>query len=804
MNVASTLKRLSALCAAVVVLQACNNKSGSNNNPPGGGSNDTSGTSGIAVDPYIVGAVFQELKPDRTVVQESSPSGTDGVFKFAKALAKGNLVVMTAKGTHNGVAYAVQLKRKVDGTAGALVASPITTLFAEDKLTAGEVAALLTNAVGSSFTIDDLMADPMARLAGSDGKTADSKLVAAAVATSAALQVLRGDVQHGDLMQIVSAVAPKLVLALKKSGTPQAVASAASAIGEYVARQSVSLDDVKSCTSRVDDAVITSLVVAATAGQHVGIEDQGGHPQVVVNSGTIADQLDKSAKALDEALDSRSTAKFLAVVNGFSAAANLVDVDTTASASDKDKARFFGAVARVALLAQPYSDNVDNGLNDVGDVLDAYGLGGTSEQRSNLDTIKLPSCVTGVRFSYNNPCQLPKLPAGSPNTAKLRAFVANQVASGLAGAVALLEGVTKDFAGQLYHGKKVVNFDYTDALFVKAVAQGMLAAIELQQAYDLDVDPAGLQAKIQSRTASMPYGAQQFFEEYPQFLKLRDAATLPSSRTHALAAVATLKLAVQSLRSEKHDQKDDFVKIPTDSCGISPATGYYSCTTTYNGAAKLDQFDRGLTEVETALNSTVPYTITMNTPVTTDDVTIDVTKFFAGVDLRATLPAKYTAGAGGDRPGPFQDATFGGVLVKSPIDFNADLDADGSPDIFGGYTYFFDDYLTGRPFWGSGYANGFSWNGTFSFERTSLAHGTFTYSGSAYEYPAGTRPIQWSGSYAFVRNVLTLSNFAGAAPFAAATSASITAPGYEHYFSADVIYMDAQGNRIGTEYIYSY
>ncbi len=146
----------------VIGMQGCGGGGGQDGSANGGGV-----FSGIAVDPYIAGAIFEEVPAvGGAPLQESSPSDAQGRFAFGKPLTPGSLVQMKAgqQGRHNGIPFAGVLKRVVDSQ-GELVVSPMTTLLA-NGLSADDVIALLGEAGLAGITHDDLMADPMAGLDG--------------------------------------------------------------------------------------------------------------------------------------------------------------------------------------------------------------------------------------------------------------------------------------------------------------------------------------------------------------------------------------------------------------------------------------------------------------------------------------------------------------------------------------------------------------------------------------------------------------------------------------------------------------
>lgn len=140
----------------------------------GGGGSDSSssntssvGTAGVAVDPYIYEAQFQEIHADGSLGQLSSFSDAQGRFSFAEPIAEGSRVVMVKQGIHNGVPYEGKLSSCFDLLDGELVVSPFTTVLTnliETGLTEEdakiELLAML-EAAGHNLTASDLTIDPM-------------------------------------------------------------------------------------------------------------------------------------------------------------------------------------------------------------------------------------------------------------------------------------------------------------------------------------------------------------------------------------------------------------------------------------------------------------------------------------------------------------------------------------------------------------------------------------------------------------------------------------------------------------------
>ena len=411
----------------------------------------------------------------------------------------------------------------------------------------------------------------------------------------------------------------------------------------------------------------------SSGGAPGGDTPGGGTGGTTPPPGTVASNLSTGSGKLQAALSSNSTDDFLASANAYGAAATLIATDTSASQASKDQANFFGAAARLALLANPYSSTASAGaLNSFGDMLDAFGLGGTQAQRGRIDKLQVLDCnVQG--------CVLKTFPPGCPRSRDVQAFLLNKLGQALEGAAAMLGKVSSGFQLQQSFRGMVVKFDQTDALFLKGVAEAMLAQVRFQKAYDLDFDMAALQATItaQRRSGTVTYRVPDFLNANPNFLKLADAASLASGKAALLEAIHSLQAAVTSLRAETGDQSHDFIKLVDTQCNYYPSQ--YSCTNVYNAPQQLADVDYWLAQAESVVSASGPMTLTMRTPDTADDVTINPSKFFAGIDMRSKLPNTWSAGGLGNSPGFFPDPSFGGVLV-TPLPVNRDLDGDGSPD----------------------------------------------------------------------------------------------------------------------------
>jgi len=179
------------LWAAVLLLAGC----GSSTNSAGDGTSVSGpAAQGVLVDPYIVGAVLQEIGADGGVLQrQSTPTQADGSFSFPGPLTPGSTITIKPSPIpkHNGVDYHGILKRKVGSNAsGTVVVSPLTTLLAGG---ASEQQVLDRFAASglSGLSSADLYADPMAAISQTGAVTAGSRLapLQAAMAANAFMEL---------------------------------------------------------------------------------------------------------------------------------------------------------------------------------------------------------------------------------------------------------------------------------------------------------------------------------------------------------------------------------------------------------------------------------------------------------------------------------------------------------------------------------------------------------------------------------------------------------------------------------------
>ena len=411
-------------------------------------------------------------------------------------------------------------------------------------------------------------------------------------------------------------------------------------------------------------AAVACLFLLASACGGSSSTDPGGTtptpPQV-----TVGESLASGEAKLQTGMATLSTSDLLAAANAFRAAASAASVDPTATQAQKDEASFFGAAALLAVVADPSSSTAATGtLETFGSLLDAYGLGGSALDRAHLDTIRFVDCTASG-------CTLKTFPPNSPNSRDVQAFLLLKAGGALQGVAAALGNVSPSFQHRLTVRNTVIEFDQTDALALQALAHALLGLVQVQRAYDLGIDVDALQAALRPGMPALDGGA--FLAANPSLGTLTDASQLTAARASFLAAIASARAGVASLRAETDDQANDVLKLARTACTFgAPPTYGYSCTTTYNASADLDGFLASLDQAATIIGATGPVTVS--------GVLVDPTRFFAGIDLRSKLPTAWNAGPRGNLPGPFPDVTFGGLFVDGLPRANLDANGDGSPD----------------------------------------------------------------------------------------------------------------------------
>jgi hypothetical protein len=254
------------------------------------------------------------------------------------------------------------------------------------------------------------------------------------------------------------------------------------------------------------------------------------------------------------------------------------------------------------------------------------------------------------------------LPETTPTSGEMQQFLFAKVGGELNSAVAQLNKIGAAFLNKQWADPadgSVTEFDYGDVLILKGAAQAILAELNIQQAYDLDVD---IYAEDQ-KSAAADRTIEAFLSDNPSLGRLKDQSKLAAARTLLAGSIDLFLEGLSFIEVEADSQLDDFIQL--DAMEIA--------------GTKAD-----LQEAKGILAAG---------QIEVQEGTISFNAFFNGIDLRNQLPS-----FAGDQPGFFPDATVGGLLSPS-FNINRDLDQDGRPDLLADYTRFHADLLT-QPLYG--------------------------------------------------------------------------------------------------------
>ncbi|MBI4679696.1 MAG: hypothetical protein HY753_00405, partial [Nitrospirae bacterium] len=337
---------------------------------------------------------------------------------------------------------------------------------------------------------------------------------------------------------------------------------------------------------------------------------------------------------------------------------------------NEDTANFFYAFTRVAALwFDIQSDGQNDGLNDIGDILDAFGCSQSGRDPSPVDD--------DVNNMIDTICP-DILPSTSPTGQELQTFLYNVVRPELEGAVANLNRVSQSFNINWTEpfDDTAVESDYGDALVLRAMAKASLSAIYIQNAYNLNGD---IDVEVNGEAVRT---AQDFLADNPSFLSLVSSGTgsLSTAKSYLTgSALDDMDAAIDWMNvTETDPQNDDWINLIDETASdITDAKAdIATAKTCIIGPGQCTADNKG-------------------TPSTSDDDIINLSPFFAGLNIRPFVPSY----AGEDHTGLWPDPTFGGVFIKmdgdNPSVLNDDLDSDGTADgfeedlyyVYGGNTF---------------------------------------------------------------------------------------------------------------------
>jgi hypothetical protein len=306
--------------------------------------------------------------------------------------------------------------------------------------------------------------------------------------------------------------------------------------------------------------------------------------------------------------------------------------------NDADTARFFAAFSRVASLwyNMPSDGNPNNGLSTLGDILDAFGCSTSGRDPLNPKNMACPKV----------------LPSNAPTGAQLQTFIANVIRPELEGAVGNLGKISQSFNvvwTEPFGGKQVTS-DYGDALTLRAASGYLLGTVITENSYNLDADIV--------KQVNLKQTTQDFLAGNANFLKLTNTSELSTSQSLLGNASDDAISAIDWMQSRTGNQSNYFISLSN-----------LTSRQIANTKREINEFKVSLTGPSSINNESGNF-----------DGTLNLSKFFVGINLRSFLPTY-----NGNIPGFFTDPTFNGIWTNyvpgSENDPNHDFNEDGVPDL---------------------------------------------------------------------------------------------------------------------------
>jgi hypothetical protein len=314
----------------------------------------------------------------------------------------------------------------------------------------------------------------------------------------------------------------------------------------------------------------------------------------------------------------------------------------TEASNRADTARFFYAATTVLAFGfDRLTDNTNNGLNNLGDILDSFGMNATDDVRINANQYPIPTL---------------SMPSNASTGADLQAFAVSNILPEIIRAKTAANRISTSFNVDWTEpvSNEVVESDYGDALLCRAALDAILSTLYAQAAYNLDSD---LDEKANNNQT-----VQQFLAANTSFgvIQTGAAANLTQSKAYANSALVNFRSAILEMESEIDTQSNDYVSLA-------------DLTAPEIAQAKLD-----IADALASLNG--PTVVSDNEiPATGNGFTLNMSPFFAGSigNIRTLLPAFN----GNNVASVFPDPTMGGVLPGGEINLNEDINTNNIPDI---------------------------------------------------------------------------------------------------------------------------
>ena len=204
---------------------------------------------------------------------------------------------------------------------------------------------------------------------------------------------------------------------------------------------------------------------------------------------TVRELIDRGMFALEDGWVKGAHTYFnVAVVRGSSGNSGKIDL-----------ARFLSALTHtVSWIAETPSDGDAGNMDRIGDFLDRMGIA-KDVVRSNSELLSLPA----------------RLPDGSPRGSEYQTFLYGRVRRDLWNSITLLSAISPQFIEVLDDplGDGQMEVDYGDVLAFRGTLKTILGILEIQRAYDLDMD-------VDMTVNDMGMTTQKFLAENPLLLSI--------------------------------------------------------------------------------------------------------------------------------------------------------------------------------------------------------------------------------------------------------------------------------------------
>jgi hypothetical protein len=281
--------------------------------------------------------------------------------------------------------------------------------------------------------------------------------------------------------------------------------------------------------------------------------------------------------------------------------------------NEADNVRFEAAVTSISsVLLKIPSDGQSSGLNTLGDVFNAFGVTASGRVPYKPKQIVLPRI----------------LPSSSPRGGTVQDFAARKIRLALEKSIIYLNKISKQMNAawkEPFGGKQVVS-DYGDVLALRAAARYLLGAILIESSYNLD---ANIEQAVNQKMK-----VKNFLDSNPGFLRMEDAQNFIGARSLLSDSAGDVLAAIDWMQTENGNTTTHLISL-----------GKYT-------ADQINEAKKNINDFKSSLASPRTFFDRNNDQIGT----LDLTKFFGGVDFGTLLPTS--------TPGIFPDPTFDGIWTN--------------------------------------------------------------------------------------------------------------------------------------------